>query len=179
MPVGAALLWLVPALVSLVLTPCDGAAAAAAQVDKSESARQMKFGVKMAENGSWNEAAFRFGKAVEANPDNAFAQNNLGVALESTGQFEKAAAAYAKALALDPGNGKIRENRDRLQAYLATIHGPGVPPAASLATQSAKAPGADPNAAPPPAAAPGAPPSGAPSADPNAAPPPPSGGGRP
>jgi Flp pilus assembly protein TadD len=93
-------------------------------VDKAEAARQMTFGVKMAQAGSWNEAAFRFTKAVHANPGNAFAQNDLGVALESIGQYDQALASYTKALELEPGNAKIKENKDRLQAYLATRNAP-------------------------------------------------------
>jgi len=100
------------------------AAPARAAEDKSEAARQMSFGVKMALAGSWNEAAFRFGKAVQADPGNAFAQNDLGVALESVGEYEKALASYTKAQELEPRNEKIRENRDRLQAYLATRNTP-------------------------------------------------------
>ena len=58
-------------------------------------------------------------KAADLDPDNAYAHNNLGVALESTGKFQEAKAAYSHALELDPGNGRIRENLDRLEAYLA------------------------------------------------------------
>jgi len=136
--------------------------AAAAAVDRAESYRQLAFGVKMAQNGSWHEAAFRFGKAVTADPGNAFAQNDLGVALESVGQFEQALAAYEKALLLESGNPKMRENRDRLKAYLATratprtgaaamANAPPVPAATPAPSQPAAAepqpPAADPNGA--------------------------------
>jgi tetratricopeptide (TPR) repeat protein len=97
--------------------------AACSAVDASasfETKRQLEFGVKMALEGSWREAAFRFQKVVRSDPDNAYAHNNLGVALESVGKFEEALKSYERALELDPGNGKIKENRDRLKAYMAS-----------------------------------------------------------
>src|SRR5262249_5742326 len=135
-------------LVGAALLAPAAAAAPDAPVDKHESMHQMAFGVKMALNGSWNEAAFRFGKAVQADPGNAFAQNDLGVALESTGQFDRAAAAYAKALELEPGSAKIRENRDRLKAYLDTVKGQSAAPAKPVPAASPvqAAPPADHNA---------------------------------
>jgi len=125
-----------------------------ADADKAEAARQLDFGVKMAQKGSWNEAAFRFGKAVKADPENAAAQNDLGVALESIGQFDKALLAYEKALQIDPRNSRMRENKDRLQAYLATrnVPKPGEKPGAEAHGKPEAAPkqGApDPNAPPP------------------------------
>jgi len=138
-----------PALVGAVLI---ASAAFGAAPDRGEAARQLAFGVRMAQNGSWHEAAFRFGKAVKADETNAAAQNDLGVALESIGESTKAAAAYAKALELDPSNAKIRENGDRLKAYLATRNDPKAataPPATPPAPSSAPAPPAatpaDPN----------------------------------
>ncbi len=116
------------------------AAAAHASPVRSKAADQLEFGVQMALKGSWREAAFRFEKAIKADPDNAFAHNNLGVALESVGEFEKAAAAYERALQLDPRNEKIRENRERLQAYVASraAHAKPPAPAASPAAPSPK-----------------------------------------
>jgi len=80
----------------------------------------MEFGVKMALQGSWHEAAFRFRKAAEADPENPRALNNLGVALETAGEFEQALESYARALALEPGDSRVKENKDRLEAYLAS-----------------------------------------------------------
>jgi len=80
----------------------------------------MEFGVEMALQGSWHEAAFRFRKAAEADPENPRALNNLAVALEASGDFDAAAEAYSKALALDPDNHQIKENKDRLEAYVAS-----------------------------------------------------------
>jgi tetratricopeptide (TPR) repeat protein len=150
------------------------AAPAHASSDKSEAAQQLRFGVAMALKGSWHEAAFRFERSIKADPGNPLAQNNLGVAMESIGEFDKAQAAYKKAAELDPRNAKIRENKDRLEAYLRSRTTPATPAPSALPGAPAKtapAPGepapqapssADPNAPPP--------------ADPNAAPPPPTSG---
>jgi len=100
--------------VLLVTAPAQAAS------KKAEAARQMEFGVEMALQGSWHEAAFRFRKAAEADPESAHAQNNLAVALESSGKFDEAVEAYKKALALDPDNSQIKENKERLDAYLAS-----------------------------------------------------------
>jgi superkiller protein 3 len=85
----------------------------------------MEFGVEMALKGSWREAAFRFERVVQEDPENAYAWNNLGVALESTGRFDEARAAYEKALELDPKNDRMEENLGRLKAYAATRSQPG------------------------------------------------------
>ena len=92
-------------------------------VEKSEAAAQLDFGVKVALKGSWNEAAFRFEKAVHADAGNARAWNNLGVALESLGKFDAAREAYEKAKALAPGDEKIRDNFERFQGYIRSTRG--------------------------------------------------------
>jgi len=107
------LLMLVAATAALFCMP-----AALRAVQKSECELQLDFGVKVAMKGSWNEAAFRFEKAVQADARNARAWNNLGVARESQGRFDAARQAYEKALALAPGDERIRENFDRFQSYV-------------------------------------------------------------
>ena len=87
-------------------------------VQKSAATLQLEFGVKVAMKGSWNEAAFRFQKAVDADENNARAHNNLGVARENLGQFEAARAAYEKALQLEPSDPRIRLNHERLLSFL-------------------------------------------------------------
>lgn len=96
-----------------------------ARPSKSRARKQLEFGVEMALKGSWREAAFRFRKVVELDPDNPFALSNLGVALESTGSFDEAQEAYRKAVELAPTNDRIRENLQRLEAYLATVRNTG------------------------------------------------------
>ena len=73
---------------------------------------ELKFGVEVARKGLWQEARFRFERAVLLEPDNASALNNLAIALEQQGEFEKAREAYDKAIQLKPGNLYIQQNYD-------------------------------------------------------------------
>src|SRR5262245_19114272 len=91
-------------------------------VDKGASAKQLEFGVKVALKGSWNEAAFRFEKAVQFDPQNARAWCNLAVARESLGKFDAAREAYEKASTLAPRDERIRENFERFQSYMKSSH---------------------------------------------------------
>ena len=73
---------------------------------------QVDFGIKVAQNGLWKEATYRWEKAVEIDPSYAAAWNNLGIGYEHEGRFEEARKAYEKAVALDPKNILIRQNYD-------------------------------------------------------------------
>lgn len=79
---------------------------------RSESKSQVEFGIKVAQNGLWKEATYRWEKAVELDPTYAAAWNNLGIGYEQEGRFEEARKAYERALALDPKNLMIRQNYD-------------------------------------------------------------------
>jgi Flp pilus assembly protein TadD len=76
------------------------------------SAQQVEFGVEVAQKGMWQEARFRFERAVALDPNNASALNDLAVALEQMGEFDKARVAYEKALKLKPGDIYIQQNFD-------------------------------------------------------------------
>jgi tetratricopeptide (TPR) repeat protein len=76
------------------------------------SSRQVSFGLKVAQKGLWQEARFRFERALALNPENASALNDLAIALEQMGEFEKARECYEKALALKPGDTYIQQNFD-------------------------------------------------------------------
>lgn len=84
-----------------------GANAFASVADK-----EVHFGLDVAKKGLWQEARFRFEKAVLLDPENASALNNLAVALEQQGEFDKAREMYEKALALQPGSLLIQQNYD-------------------------------------------------------------------
>ena len=88
------------------------AAPAARADDRGKSKEQVEFGIKVAENGLWNEALYRWQKAVELDPSYAAAWNNLAIAYEHEGKFDQAKKAYEKALELDPKNLMIRQNYD-------------------------------------------------------------------
>jgi Tfp pilus assembly protein PilF len=80
--------------------------------DRGSSKEQVEFGIKVAQNGLWNEALYRWQKAVELDPSYAAAWNNLAIAYEHEGKFDDAKKAYEKALQLDPKNLMIRQNYD-------------------------------------------------------------------
>jgi len=52
---------------------------------ETKSGDEVKFGIDVAQKGLWQEARFRFEKAVEIDPDNASALNSLAIALEQQG----------------------------------------------------------------------------------------------
>jgi len=78
---------------------------------------QLKFGSAVARKGLWREAAFRYEKAIQIEPNNARAHNNLAVALEANGDFARALAEYKKALEIDPNNNYIRRNYARFAEF--------------------------------------------------------------
>jgi len=79
---------------------------------RSAAKSQVDFGIKVAQNGLWKEATYRWEKAVELDPSYAAAWNNLGIGYDHEGRFEDARKAYEKAVALDPKNILIRQNYD-------------------------------------------------------------------
>ena len=83
--------------------------------EKAET--QLAFGSNVARKGLWREAAFRFERAVQKEPNNARAHNNLAVALEAGGEFARALAEYKRALELDPSDTYIRRNYARFAEF--------------------------------------------------------------
>ena len=55
---------------------------------RSNAKEQVDFGIKVAQNGLWKEAIYRWEKAVEVDPTYAAAWNNLGIGYEHEGRFE-------------------------------------------------------------------------------------------
>ena len=93
-------------LLLVLLTPVPGDRLA------PSSREEVEFGIDVARKGLWQEARFRFEKAVEADPENAEALNNLAITLEQQGDFDKAREAYDKALKLKPNSVYIQQNYD-------------------------------------------------------------------
>jgi Flp pilus assembly protein TadD len=79
---------------------------------RSDSKAQVDFGIRVAQNGLWKEATYRWEKATQLDPTYAAAWNNLAIGYEHDGRFEDARKAYEKAIALDPKNILIRQNYD-------------------------------------------------------------------
>jgi Flp pilus assembly protein TadD len=96
----------------ILLVPLLSALVAAHTVPVAGSDDEVRFGIEAARRGLWNEARFRFEKAVSLAPDNAEALNNLAVSLEQQGAFAQAREAYEKALKLKPGSLYIQQNYD-------------------------------------------------------------------
>jgi Tfp pilus assembly protein PilF len=103
---------LILASVVVLIASAAGPAVARAADARSESKEQVEFGIRVAQNGLWNEALYRWKKAVELDPTYAAAWNNLAIAYEHEGKFDDAKKAYEKALELDPRNLMIRQNFD-------------------------------------------------------------------
>lgn len=81
------------------------------------AARQLEFGVTMAQRGLWSEALFRFERAQRLDPNSFRVLNNLAVAYEANGRFDDALATYRRALALDPANRELRRNYARFVEF--------------------------------------------------------------
>jgi Flp pilus assembly protein TadD len=86
--------------------------APAAAEDRNAARDQVDFGIRVAQNGLWREALYRWERAVELDPGYAQAWNNLAVAYEQAGRFEDARRAYETAIKLDPRNTLIQQNYD-------------------------------------------------------------------
>lgn len=80
--------------------------------DRKAAKEQVDFGIRVAQQGLWREAVYRWERAVELDPTYAAAFNNLAIAYEAQGSFAKAKDAYEKAIALEPKNTYIRQNFD-------------------------------------------------------------------
>jgi Tfp pilus assembly protein PilF len=78
---------------------------------------QIAFGARVARQGLWREAAFRFEQAIARDPNNARAHNNLAVALEASGEFARALVEYKKALDLAPNDNYVRRNYARFAEF--------------------------------------------------------------
>ncbi len=76
-----------------------------------------EFGIKVALKGLWKEAAFRWEKALEEDPNNSNIHNNLAVAYENFGEYDKAFREYKIALQLDPGNYHIKSNFESFELF--------------------------------------------------------------
>lgn len=75
-----------------------------------KSKSEVGFANKLAAEGLWKEALFRWQKVLEQGKESGAIYNNIAVAYERLGDNEKAETHYKKALELSPGNGRIKEN---------------------------------------------------------------------
>jgi Flp pilus assembly protein TadD len=79
---------------------------------RSDARDQVAFGIEVAQLDLWNEALYRWQRAVALDPTYAPAWNNLGIGFEHENRFDEARKAYETALDLDPDNFIIEQNYD-------------------------------------------------------------------
>ncbi len=77
--------------------------------------KQIQFGIQSAQRDLWDEAIFRWKKAVLSNPKAAAPHNNLAVAYETKGLWQEAKKEYEIALKLDPKNSHIQDNYEKFK----------------------------------------------------------------
>jgi tetratricopeptide (TPR) repeat protein len=130
---SGSLVWLTTALAGTLAAGWGCSSAASAPGWQGEKA----YGAKMAKQGYWREALFRFEQAAKERPDDAEIQNDLAVAYEANGETVKALAAYRRAIELAPNDSSIRRNYARFAEYYtsaqrvaspAPVSAPAVPP---------------------------------------------------
>ena len=71
----------------------------------------------MAKRDLWNEALFRFRRALIERPNDARILNNIAVSYEALGLFEEALEAYRKALEASPADRDLRNNYSRFLEF--------------------------------------------------------------
>jgi Tfp pilus assembly protein PilF len=71
---------------------------------------QVKLGLWASDKNLWDEAVFRWKKALQANPNSVAAHNNLAVAYEKRGLYDEAVKEYEAALKLAPENSYVKSN---------------------------------------------------------------------
>ena len=76
---------------------------------------QLQFGIFAAQHNLWDEAIFRWKKAIKLDPDSSAAHNNLAVAYEKKGLWDDAKKEYEAALELNPKNEYIQANYERFK----------------------------------------------------------------
>jgi len=101
-----------PWIVILLLAGGVGVARPAFADKRADAKAQVTFGIDVAAKGLWQEATYRWEKAVEIDPTYGAAWNNLGIGYEQLGRFDDARKAYEKAMEVEPGNTFIRNNYD-------------------------------------------------------------------
>lgn len=106
-------------LLLVVVASLSGCASKPGEV--SRAADQKAWGAKMAREGFWREALFRFERAAKLAPDDPEVLNNLAVACEATGETARALAAYKRALELRPDDARIKRNYARFAEYYTSL----------------------------------------------------------
>jgi Flp pilus assembly protein TadD len=99
------------AVLSLFLPSCI------ADSTTEEAKLQVKFGVRAAQDGHWDEAIYRWKKTLLLDANNLMAHNNLAVGYEQMGEYELAMEEYQTAYTLDSQNNVVKNNLDRFRDF--------------------------------------------------------------
>lgn len=114
-------------LLALLLTLPLALAGCSGNAVRHDADDQLGFGVRMAQQGLWSEALFRFEKARAADPGNPRILNNIAVALEAAGRYEEALEAYREAIRVAPGNRDLEANYARFVDFYQSFQTAEVP----------------------------------------------------
>jgi len=79
---------------------------------------QIRFGIWASHQNLWDEALFRWKKALETDPNSPAAHNNLAVAYEKKGLFDEALTEYEIALKFAPNNSYVKSNYQNCKEIL-------------------------------------------------------------
>ena len=85
---------------------------------KNSYKSEFEFANKLAQDGLWKEAHYRWSKIVRSGKASAKIYNNMAIALEEMGKLDEAEKMYKKALATDPGNPTVKSNYDAFKNVL-------------------------------------------------------------
>lgn len=118
-------------LLAVLLSLIVGTACASTGVDRSD--QQTREGVLAADQGYWEEAEFRWRKALARDATDTRALNNLAIRFERLGEFQEAADYYRRALeAAGPSEHfYVEQNWQQFQPVLARVADGGVEAAAA------------------------------------------------
>jgi Tfp pilus assembly protein PilF len=102
--------FIIPFLIIAVFGACSA--------KKRAVTTELGFANKLAAQGLWKEAHYRWKKVLATGKENARIYNNIAIAMEREGNIEEAEAAYKKALQLAPNNSTVKGNYEKFQKYL-------------------------------------------------------------
>jgi tetratricopeptide (TPR) repeat protein len=114
------------ALAALLMEPASSS-------DPQEATELLRFGTRMARDGNWREARFRWEQALERDATDARLLNNLAVAHEVLGGVPEARDFYRRALERNPKDARIAQNATRSSIFWGKVAGDpasGPPPSA-------------------------------------------------
>lgn len=85
---------------------------------KNSYKSEFEFANKLAQDGLWKEAHYRWSKVLKTGKATVALYNNMAIALEEMGKPDEAEKMYQKALKLDPGNVTVKSNYDAFKNVL-------------------------------------------------------------